>query len=323
MPFCTWSPDRTFLDTEHVLAPWDAYPVSPGHALVLTRRHVADWFDATDAERIALTTAIENARHEIERDHRPDGLTECSDVLRGFAVSLSFGMASVTSLRKNPRKTQTQRRNRGCPGGWTGQIRTVYTFDESRVITEPSGTTERHEREEQSWTVVKTELVKPPAQQTTVEQLTTAFHVTSSVNDRQTSTSTCFGPPPRTGTETSTRAANSGFAETSFFQAFPLSSGTFSLTPIAPGHGFQLPVTTTNYDECDGTSSTGQESALIAENFPYLTITPGLVYLTPLPNDPGHFAGSASVLHSELPVNGGTQSIDLSVSWDLRRTLAR
>jgi diadenosine tetraphosphate (Ap4A) HIT family hydrolase len=47
--------------------------VSPGHALVVTRRHVADWFDATDEERTELTAATAAARSRIVEQHRPDG----------------------------------------------------------------------------------------------------------------------------------------------------------------------------------------------------------------------------------------------------------
>jgi ATP adenylyltransferase len=72
-PFCTPSADMTFLETEHVVGLWDRYPVSPGHALLVPRRHVADWFSATAAERSALAAATEDARREIERIHRPDG----------------------------------------------------------------------------------------------------------------------------------------------------------------------------------------------------------------------------------------------------------
>jgi len=56
-----------------VLGLWDGYPVSPGHALIVTRRHVADWFDATDAERTELTAATAVARSRIVEQHRPDG----------------------------------------------------------------------------------------------------------------------------------------------------------------------------------------------------------------------------------------------------------
>jgi len=72
-PFCTPNPDRVFLESEHVLGLWDGFPVSPGHALLITRRHVATWFDATLAEQQALTAAIAEAKRLIEAAHRPDG----------------------------------------------------------------------------------------------------------------------------------------------------------------------------------------------------------------------------------------------------------
>ena len=73
-PFC--APDRTRVfsdDQALVLCLWDGFPVSPGHALVLPRRHVSDWFDATKDEQIALLEGIALARAKIERLHSPDG----------------------------------------------------------------------------------------------------------------------------------------------------------------------------------------------------------------------------------------------------------
>jgi superfamily II DNA or RNA helicase/diadenosine tetraphosphate (Ap4A) HIT family hydrolase len=72
-PFCAPNADRIFHESELVLGVWDAYPVSPGHALLVTRRHVATWFDATRDEQTALLDGITRAREEIERRHRPDG----------------------------------------------------------------------------------------------------------------------------------------------------------------------------------------------------------------------------------------------------------
>ena len=54
-PFCAELDDRIFLDTNDVLGIWDAFPVSPGHALLLPRRHFLTWFDATAEEQRALT----------------------------------------------------------------------------------------------------------------------------------------------------------------------------------------------------------------------------------------------------------------------------
>ncbi|MBM3348067.1 MAG: HIT family protein [Betaproteobacteria bacterium] len=66
-------PGRVFLDEPLVRGLWDAFPVSPGHALLVTRRHVASWFDATPAEQAALLDAISAARAEIEARHQPEG----------------------------------------------------------------------------------------------------------------------------------------------------------------------------------------------------------------------------------------------------------
>ena len=72
-PFCTPDPELLFHESELVVGLWDRYPVSPGHALLVPRRHVADWFDASAEEQRALTAALAVARREIEKDHGPDG----------------------------------------------------------------------------------------------------------------------------------------------------------------------------------------------------------------------------------------------------------
>lgn len=56
-----------------MLGLWDAFPLAPGHALLVTRRHVADWFDATDAERVALVRALDVARAIVVESYAPDG----------------------------------------------------------------------------------------------------------------------------------------------------------------------------------------------------------------------------------------------------------
>lgn len=72
-PFCAWTDAECLLTTPLVRANWDQFPVSPGHALVVTRQHVADWWAATEDERIALIQAVEQVRALIAERHRPDG----------------------------------------------------------------------------------------------------------------------------------------------------------------------------------------------------------------------------------------------------------
>ena len=72
-PFCTPDPEFVFHESELVVGLWDRYPVSPGHALLVPRRHFAGWFDASLDEQQALVSALESAKREIEKTHEPDG----------------------------------------------------------------------------------------------------------------------------------------------------------------------------------------------------------------------------------------------------------
>jgi|SRR6056297_1216211 len=72
-PFCSPDPKLLFHESELVVGLWDRYPVSPGHALLIPRRHIAGWFEASQEEHQALVTALEAAKREIEKTHGPDG----------------------------------------------------------------------------------------------------------------------------------------------------------------------------------------------------------------------------------------------------------
>jgi diadenosine tetraphosphate (Ap4A) HIT family hydrolase len=59
--------------TDLALVIRDAYPVSPGHTLILPKRHVASFFDITKTERTDLLELLERARCELQSNHKPDG----------------------------------------------------------------------------------------------------------------------------------------------------------------------------------------------------------------------------------------------------------
>lgn len=63
-----------------MLGLWNAYPVTPGHALLVTRRHVADWFTATAEEQFELAASVTAARQAIEAKHQPDGFNVGTNV---------------------------------------------------------------------------------------------------------------------------------------------------------------------------------------------------------------------------------------------------
>ena len=72
-PFCSLPEDRIVGRNEYAVWIFDAYPVSLGHSLIITKRHVASFFDARNEERQAMLTLLEQARGAVAEEHRPDG----------------------------------------------------------------------------------------------------------------------------------------------------------------------------------------------------------------------------------------------------------
>jgi diadenosine tetraphosphate (Ap4A) HIT family hydrolase len=58
-PFCQIPPERIIAQNTHAFAIRDAYPVSPGHTLVIPRRHVGSFFDTTPEEKLALLALVD------------------------------------------------------------------------------------------------------------------------------------------------------------------------------------------------------------------------------------------------------------------------
>ena len=72
-PFCFPPAERLFHTGKLVLGLWDGYPVSDGHALLVPKRHVATWFDASSEEQGELIEAIAITKRVIEERYQPDG----------------------------------------------------------------------------------------------------------------------------------------------------------------------------------------------------------------------------------------------------------
>lgn len=88
-PFCgSRVLERAFYVDDLVCALWDGFPVSVGHALVVTRRHVASWFETSQQERLALLSAIDIARDKILESHDP----------QGFNIGVNVGAAAGQTI---------------------------------------------------------------------------------------------------------------------------------------------------------------------------------------------------------------------------------
>jgi len=70
-PFCNST--NLIIENHLAFAQYDLYPVSPGHMLIITKRHVADFFATTPEERQALNDILEEAKYLLDRDFGPDG----------------------------------------------------------------------------------------------------------------------------------------------------------------------------------------------------------------------------------------------------------
>jgi len=87
-PFC-------FIATEKIMAQdplsftiRDTLPVSPGHTLILPKRHIASIFQATKDEVAALWGAVQQARNGLIREYSPDG----------FNIGINDGLAAGQTI---------------------------------------------------------------------------------------------------------------------------------------------------------------------------------------------------------------------------------
>jgi diadenosine tetraphosphate (Ap4A) HIT family hydrolase len=66
-------PDRILEANRHAYVVLDAYPVSPGHTLVISRRHVTDILDLTESEIGDVLRLIRSARERLNHTRLPSG----------------------------------------------------------------------------------------------------------------------------------------------------------------------------------------------------------------------------------------------------------
>ena len=104
---CTLPPERILGENEHAVWISDLHPVSPGHSLIVAKRHVESFFETPPAERAAILSLLERARESVSQTHAPSG----------YNIGINEGPAAGSSVqhlhvhliprfigdRKNPR----------------------------------------------------------------------------------------------------------------------------------------------------------------------------------------------------------------------------
>ena len=82
--FCHLAPARLLDANKLAMAFADAFPVSPGHTLVVPRRHISDFFELSAAEQAAVLELLFRMRSRLAAEHHPDG----------FNVGVNVGAAA-------------------------------------------------------------------------------------------------------------------------------------------------------------------------------------------------------------------------------------
>lgn len=83
-PFCHVAAERVVAESALTLTIRDAFPVSPGHTLVIPKRHFAGLFEATADEIAEIWQALRLAADDLSAKHHPDG----------FNVGVNVGAAA-------------------------------------------------------------------------------------------------------------------------------------------------------------------------------------------------------------------------------------
>ncbi len=72
-PFCALSGERIVTSDGLSIVVRDGFPVSPGHTLIIPRRHIGSFFEADPDERASLLQLLDEAQQALASELHPDG----------------------------------------------------------------------------------------------------------------------------------------------------------------------------------------------------------------------------------------------------------
>jgi diadenosine tetraphosphate (Ap4A) HIT family hydrolase len=72
-PFCALPIDRITDSNEFGVVIRDGFPVSPGHTLVMPKRHIGSWFEISKEEQTGLLELLDRAKTTLQIEFSPDG----------------------------------------------------------------------------------------------------------------------------------------------------------------------------------------------------------------------------------------------------------
>ena len=88
-PFCRVESEREIIAFSGLsLAFYDGFPVSPGHTLIIPKRHVGSFFDLTEEEQLDLFKLADKVKSILEERYHPDG----------YNIGINIGEAAGQSI---------------------------------------------------------------------------------------------------------------------------------------------------------------------------------------------------------------------------------
>ena len=88
-PFCKAESEREIIASSSLsVAFFDGFPVSPGHALIIPKRHVSSFFDLSKEEQQDLLNLAERVKRIVEERYHPDG----------YNIGINVGEAAGQSI---------------------------------------------------------------------------------------------------------------------------------------------------------------------------------------------------------------------------------
>lgn len=72
-PFCNLPAERIVGSNDEAVVILDAYPISPGHSLIIPKRHVESFFDLKDSEQAEMLRLLQSAKEGLDQELSPAG----------------------------------------------------------------------------------------------------------------------------------------------------------------------------------------------------------------------------------------------------------
>ena len=100
--FCNLGKDKEIIaENELAIAFYDGFPVNPGHALIIPKRHVASYFDLSMDECTAMQALLKVVQTKVEERFHPDGYNIGFQETLASVIDELYGLGIKKQLDKH------------------------------------------------------------------------------------------------------------------------------------------------------------------------------------------------------------------------------